>query len=254
MALSVTNFMSISIIAPLNRIFQAWTRTWQPRNTRINWAWTLQRGLYTASNESSNRREPQRNSNVLGRHHHKQKLTGGRLSGYSIFALASWFARVDGQRINHVHDRSIGFCDILQHIYSGVHLLIPEQTQRAYVFFVFVFNGILSSFTKLTACIYRPCIREPKITPAGDSIRTATGYFISERTYDNGSGNLRRQCSSIKAEMALCSRRTRNSYHGTLKELSGSSHTAERNMRFSAGCILNLYSCQSPELHRKAQR
>lgn len=33
-------------------------------------------------------------------------------------------------------------------------------------------NGML----KLTACVYRPWIRDPRIVPVGDSIRTATGY------------------------------------------------------------------------------
>ncbi len=34
------------------------------------------------------------------------------------------------------------------------------------------FNGI----AKLTACVYRPWIRDAAITPAGDAIKTATGY------------------------------------------------------------------------------
>ena len=33
-------------------------------------------------------------------------------------------------------------------------------------------NGII----KLTACVYRPWIRDPRVVPAGDSISTATGY------------------------------------------------------------------------------
>ncbi len=34
----------------------------------------------------------------------------------------------------------------------------------------------VNAVVKLTACIYRPWIRDPRVLPAGDSIRTATGY------------------------------------------------------------------------------
>jgi membrane-associated phospholipid phosphatase len=34
----------------------------------------------------------------------------------------------------------------------------------------------LNQLVKLTACVYRPWIRDPRILPAGDSITTATGY------------------------------------------------------------------------------
>jgi membrane-associated phospholipid phosphatase len=40
---------------------------------------------------------------------------------------------------------------------------------------------------KLTACVYRPWIRDPRVIPAGDSIRTATGYsFPSGHTATAG--------------------------------------------------------------------
>ena len=45
------------------------------------------------------------------------------------------------------------------------------------------FNAVL----KLTACVYRPWIREPRVLPAGDAIRTATGYsFPSGHTVSAG--------------------------------------------------------------------
>ena len=34
----------------------------------------------------------------------------------------------------------------------------------------------VNQLIKLTACVYRPWIREPRVVPAGDSITTATGY------------------------------------------------------------------------------
>jgi membrane-associated phospholipid phosphatase len=37
-------------------------------------------------------------------------------------------------------------------------------------------NRVVNGFLKVTACVYRPWIRDARILPAGDSIRTATGY------------------------------------------------------------------------------
>ena len=35
---------------------------------------------------------------------------------------------------------------------------------------------VINPLIKLTACVYRPWIRDSRIIPAGDAIRTATGY------------------------------------------------------------------------------
>ena len=37
-------------------------------------------------------------------------------------------------------------------------------------------NFINGSILKITACVYRPWIKDPRVIPAGDSITTATGY------------------------------------------------------------------------------
>lgn len=45
----------------------------------------------------------------------------------------------------------------------------------------------VNAMVKLTACIYRPWIRDPRVLPAGDAIRTATGYsFPSGHTATAG--------------------------------------------------------------------
>ena len=45
----------------------------------------------------------------------------------------------------------------------------------------------VNAMVKLTACIYRPWIRDPRILPAGDAIRTATSYsFPSGHTVTAG--------------------------------------------------------------------
>ncbi len=45
-----------------------------------------------------------------------------------------------------------------------------------YTLVSYYFCMVMTPLIKLTACIYRPWIREPKIIPAGDAIKTATGY------------------------------------------------------------------------------
>ena len=45
----------------------------------------------------------------------------------------------------------------------------------------------INAVVKLTACVYRPWIRDPRVVPAGDSIKTATGYsFPSGHTASAG--------------------------------------------------------------------
>ena len=64
---------------------------------------------------------------------------------------------------------------------------------------------------KLTACIYRPWIRDPRVVPAGDAIRTATGYsFPSGHTatatpiYGGLGLKLRKKMRSLAALCAVC--------------------------------------------------
>lgn len=45
-----------------------------------------------------------------------------------------------------------------------------------YTLVSYYFCMAVTPLVKLTACVYRPWIRDPRIIPAGDSIRTATGY------------------------------------------------------------------------------
>ena len=45
-----------------------------------------------------------------------------------------------------------------------------------YVLSTYALSSVLTVVIKLTACVYRPWIRDSRIIPAGDSIRSATGY------------------------------------------------------------------------------
>ena len=45
---------------------------------------------------------------------------------------------------------------------------------------------MVNGFLKITACIYRPWIRDPRIVPYGDSMTTATGYSFPSGHSTNG--------------------------------------------------------------------
>ncbi len=45
-----------------------------------------------------------------------------------------------------------------------------------FILFSYKLSQTINSIVKLTACIYRPWVRDPRIIPAGDSIKTAGGY------------------------------------------------------------------------------
>ena len=47
-----------------------------------------------------------------------------------------------------------------------------------YLFVSFAFSRILNSFIKLTACVYRPWIEDPKIHPFEGALKDATGYSL----------------------------------------------------------------------------
>ena len=62
-------------------------------------------------------------------------------------------------------------------------LLIPvfiywclDKKKGLYVLMAAAISLGLNAFVKLNACVYRPWIRDPRVIPAGDSIKTATGY------------------------------------------------------------------------------
>ena len=51
-----------------------------------------------------------------------------------------------------------------------------DKKKGLYALACFCLCGAVNSLVKLTACVYRPWIRDPRVVPAGDAIRTATGY------------------------------------------------------------------------------
>ena len=62
-----------------------------------------------------------------------------------------------------------------------------DKRKGLYALVSYYFCMIMTPVIKLTACIYRPWIRDSRIVPAGDSIKTATGYsFPSGHTSTAG--------------------------------------------------------------------
>ena len=51
-----------------------------------------------------------------------------------------------------------------------------DKKKGLYALVSYYFCMFLTPVIKLTACVYRPWIRDARILPAGDSIKTATGY------------------------------------------------------------------------------
>ena len=51
-----------------------------------------------------------------------------------------------------------------------------DKRKGLYALVSYYFCMVVTPITKLTACVYRPWIRESRILPAGDAITTATGY------------------------------------------------------------------------------
>ncbi|MBQ9389864.1 MAG: phosphatase PAP2 family protein [Synergistaceae bacterium] len=51
-----------------------------------------------------------------------------------------------------------------------------DKKKGLFVFYSLKISHAINSVVKLTACVYRPWVRDPRIIPAGDSITTATGY------------------------------------------------------------------------------
>lgn len=62
-----------------------------------------------------------------------------------------------------------------------------DKRKGLYTLVAYYFCMVITPLVKLTACVYRPWIRDSRILPAGDAITTATGYsFPSGHTTTAG--------------------------------------------------------------------
>ena len=95
---------------------------------------------------------------------------------------------------NSIHDAWTPFMEFVS-MFAVDYLILfavfyywnRDKKGGLYTLVSYYFCMVLTPLIKLTACVYRPWIREPKIVPAGDAITTATGYsFPSGHTTTAG--------------------------------------------------------------------
>lgn len=82
-----------------------------------------------------------------------------------------------------------------------------DKKKGLYVLATYSLIGFLNSIIKLSVCAYRPWIRDARVVPAGDAIRTATGYsFPSGHTAIAGSiyGGLTKKFKEHKLLVFIC--------------------------------------------------
>ena len=62
-----------------------------------------------------------------------------------------------------------------------------DKRKGLYILVSYILCSSFNAMVKLTACVYRPWIKDPRVLPAGDAISTATGYsFPSGHTATAG--------------------------------------------------------------------
>ena len=82
-----------------------------------------------------------------------------------------------------MNDAWTPFFEWLSHFAVSGLILLPaiiywcvDKRKGLFIFMTTSVCLVVNSVIKLTACVYRPWIRDARITPAGDAIREATGY------------------------------------------------------------------------------
>ena len=82
-----------------------------------------------------------------------------------------------------IHDALTPFMEFISLFAVSCLILIPafiywctDKRIGLYSLSSYALSSVLNVVIKLTACVYRPWIRDSRIIPAGDSVRTATGY------------------------------------------------------------------------------
>jgi len=95
---------------------------------------------------------------------------------------------------NSINDSWTPFMEFVSMFATTYMILLPvfwywnrDKRKGLYTLVAYYFCMVFTPLIKLTACVYRPWIRDARIVPAGDSITTATGYsFPSGHTTTAG--------------------------------------------------------------------
>ena len=84
---------------------------------------------------------------------------------------------------NSINDAWTPFMEWVSMFATTYLILIPvflywfwDKRKGLYTLVSYYFCMVITPLVKLTACVYRPWIRDSRILPAGDAITTATGY------------------------------------------------------------------------------
>ena len=51
-----------------------------------------------------------------------------------------------------------------------------NKREGIFLMLTFYYNRVINAFIKITACVYRPWIRDPRVTPVEAALEDATGY------------------------------------------------------------------------------
>lgn len=68
-----------------------------------------------------------------------------------------------------------GEMEVVLVIMAGIYWCVSKEF-GTYLLMGWTGNRVVNGLLKVTACVYRPWIRDPRIVPYGDSMTTATGY------------------------------------------------------------------------------
>ena len=82
-----------------------------------------------------------------------------------------------------INDFLTPFMEMLSLFSISFVLMIPifiywviDKKRGLYILLSYCLCSSINALVKLTACVYRPWIKDPRVVPAGDALSTATGY------------------------------------------------------------------------------
>lgn len=69
----------------------------------------------------------------------------------------------------------LGEASIVTLLVAAVYWCMDKR-EGTYLMLTFYYNRVINAFFKITACVYRPWIRDARVTPVPEAIADATGY------------------------------------------------------------------------------
>ena len=106
---------------------------------------------------------------------------------------------------NAISDLLTPFMEFISHFAVAYLLGVPilvywcvNRRKGLYVLALTYVSVCVNSIVKLTACVYRPWVKDPRVVPAGDAIKESTGYsFPSGHTSTAEASSRCRNSSAI---------------------------------------------------------